>query len=74
MFTIVFKKRSIKKTTQKTSEKILSLLKEKPDLTISQMAEIIDVTGRSIERNVKILKDKGKLKRIGSDRGGYWEV
>ena len=38
------------------------------------MAEIIDVTGRSIERNIKILEDKGKLKRIGSDRGGAWEV
>ncbi|OYT11336.1 MAG: hypothetical protein B6I18_04595 [Bacteroidetes bacterium 4572_112] len=78
MFTIVFKKRLIKsilkKTSEKTSEKILSLLKENSNITISQMAEVIGVSSRSIERNVKKLKSERKLKRIGPDKGGYWEV
>jgi ATP-dependent DNA helicase RecG len=38
------------------------------------MAEIIGVTERSIERNVNKLKKEGKLKRIGPDKGGYWEI
>ncbi|MBN1698885.1 MAG: HTH domain-containing protein [Spirochaetales bacterium] len=62
------------KTSEKTSEKIIILLKETPSLTIEELSSRIGVTTRSIERNVKKLQEKGLLKRIGPDKGGYWEV
>ncbi|RLG29444.1 Fic family protein, partial [Methanosarcinales archaeon] len=39
-----------------------------------ELAEIIGVTTRSIERNIQTLQQDGKLIRIGPDKGGYWKV
>jgi len=34
----------------------------------------IYLTTRGIEWNIAKLKQKGLLKRVGSAKGGYWEV
>ena len=62
------------KTSGKTSGKILLLIKETPEITIPEMSAVIGITERSIERNIEKLKKEGKLKRIGPDKGGHWEV
>ena len=38
------------------------------------MAQITKVTERSAERNIQKLQKEGKLKRIGPDKGGHWEI
>ena len=53
---------------------ILQLLLEDKELSIEKLAESVGITTRSIERNISILKDKGLLERVGSDRTGYWNV
>ena len=62
------------KTSEKTSEKILRVIQEKPKITIAELAEITGVTPRSIERNIQKLQRDGALRRVGADKGGYWEV
>lgn len=62
------------KTSGKTSGKILLLIRKTPDITIPEMSKKIGVTERSIERNIEKLKKEGKLRRIGPDKGGHWEV
>ena len=62
------------KTSEKTSEKILELIENNKNITIKELSESVGVSTRSIERNLtKLQKDK-KLKRVGSDKGGYWEI
>jgi len=61
-------------TVEKTVEKILALIEENPNITQKVLAEETGLTRRGIEWNLKTLKDTGKLKRIGADRGGYWEI
>ena len=58
----------------KTQRKIIDLLRENPRYTLEQMAQIVTVERRTIERNVKKLREKDVLGRIGSDREGYWVV
>ena len=60
--------------SEKTSEKILRLLKQDPEMTIDQLSSEIGITARSIERNLKKLKETDRLRRIGPDKGGRWEV
>jgi Fic family protein len=62
------------KTSLKTSEKIMAALRTNNGLTIAELARHIGVTTRSIERNLQKLQDNGRLRRVGSDRGGSWEV
>jgi predicted HTH transcriptional regulator len=56
------------------SEKILELISKNKNITIKELSEKIDVSSRSIERNIKKLQDDNKLKRIGGYKGGYWEI
>ena len=56
------------------TEKILSLLNKNNLLTISELSATLNVSKSTIERNLKKLQDSDKLRRIGPDKGGYWEV
>jgi predicted HTH transcriptional regulator len=53
---------------------IVSLIKEKPNIRIFEIAQILLKPVRTIENNISRLKEKGVLKRIGSKKTGYWEV
>jgi len=65
---------SSEKTSGKTSGKILAALKLDGELTIPELADLIGVTERSIERNIRKLQEQGRLRRIGPAKGGHWEV
>ena len=69
--------KTTQKTTQKnetTSQKILEILKEKPNVTRKELSEMIGITADGIKWNLDKLKKEGKIKRIGADKGGHWEV
>jgi len=53
---------------------ILKLVKENPYITKQQMIEKTNLSRATITRYIKKLKEQNLLKRIGSDKTGYWEV
>jgi predicted HTH transcriptional regulator len=64
----------LSKTSEKTSEKIIVALQQNSALTIAELAKSVGVATRSIERNLQKLQDEGRLRRIGPDKGGHWQV
>ena len=62
------------KKSEKKSEKILELIKANNVITIKELSDNIGISKRSIERNLKKLQDDNKLRRVGADKGGYWEI
>jgi len=62
------------KTSEKTSEKVLQHIASNPYATIRELAERVGKEPRTIERALTKLKDTGSIKRIGSDKEGYWEI
>ena len=58
----------------KTPEAILTLLQDKPQLTRQQLAHSLGKDLRTIARALVKLQQTGKLRRIGSDKTGHWEV
>ena len=58
----------------KNSKKILEILCKDGTLTAEQIASELKVSASTVERSIKQLKDNGLIKRIGSDKSGYWEV
>ena len=62
------------KVSEKVSEKILTILTDKPKTSIADMARTTGVTTRTIERNLQKLTADNRLRRIGPDKGGHWEV
>ena len=66
--------KSIQKTRVKTSDLLLDLIKTNPTIAREEMAKALNLTIDGIDWNIRKLKNEEKLKRIGPDRGGYWEV
>lgn len=57
-----------------TSQKIIELIKENPNISTQEMADYIGFDRRNIARQIKKLQDKGIISRIGPNKGGYWEI
>ena len=53
---------------------VLSVLREKPGATISAIAGITKKSVRTVARTIDLLKSKGLIERVGSNRKGYWKV
>ncbi len=53
---------------------LLRLLKAHPGLTAKQAAEQLGLSPRAVEKQLATLKASGRLRRIGSNKGGYWQV
>ena len=63
------------KVNNKVNENdVLSLLIEQPEYTVTQLAEKLMVSRKTIANILKILKEKEKIERIGSARKGYWKI
>ena len=60
--------------SEKSSEKILTLIKENKSISAREMAVVIGISPRAVEKQLALLKKKGVLRRGGSAKGGYWEI
>ena len=52
---------------------ILRLMVENPYITKEEMASIIGLSGSTIMRNIEFMRGK-YLRRVGSDKSGFWEI
>jgi len=55
-------------------EKILEAIKIDPAITYEELSKATGLSTRGVEWNISKLKAEGKIKRIGPDKGGHWEV
>jgi ATP-dependent DNA helicase RecG len=62
------------KKPEKTPEKICRLLLERADITIAEISVLLTLNPRTVERHLTALRKAGRIRRIGADRGGKWEV
>ena len=62
------------KSSQKSSHKILELMKQNPAITTTELAQLLNISRRAIAKQTALLKEKGLIRRIGPDKGGRWEV
>lgn len=57
-----------------TQDRIILCLKSNGSMSIAAMAAHLGLSTSCIAKNLKQLKDAGRLHRIGPDKGGRWEV
>lgn len=58
----------------KNQNKILTEMKNNPKITAVELSEKVGISSRKIEENIKILKEKRKIERIGSNKSGSWKI
>jgi Fic family protein len=57
-----------------TSDKIIALLQDNPRHSARSLADAIGISAKGIEKQLAKLKAAGKIARVGSAKGGYWQV
>ena len=66
--------KTTQKTTQKTSAKILAVMKVNPEISMQEIARLVGLTVDGVRYQIKQLKAKNAIRRIGFDNGGKWEI
>ena len=59
---------------EKSREKIIQFIKDDGSVTTEQMAINLNLSIKTIEKHIKNLKLDGKIRRVGPDKGGHWEI
>ena len=68
------KKKVVRKSGKKTIDRVWALLQECPQSTFADMVRVLGITRSTIQKHIANLKAKGRLRRVGPDKGGHWEV
>lgn len=62
------------KTPVKTADAILALLREQPGLRLADVAEALGKSTSAVERATRKLREEGRVRYVGPQKGGRWEV
>lgn len=72
---------SIDNTKEKAKEKhdeiqnkIIQMIEENSQITMSRMAETTDITVDSIKYHIRKMKKDGLIEHCGSTKNGYWKI
>ena len=57
-----------------SQRKIVELVKTNPKISKKEMSKSIGISTTAIDKHIHRLRDKNILKRVGSNRSGYWEL
>ncbi len=58
----------------KNRKSILKQIQNNPYVTIQELSKLVGISTTAIENNIKYLKQKEILKRVGQTKDGNWEI
>ena len=64
----------VRKGGQKTVERLVDFIGNMPGATQQDMVDFLGINRSAIQKHLSNLKAAGRLRRIGPDKGGHWEV
>ena len=53
---------------------ITKIITDDPGATAEKMAEMLNVSSRTVRRHLSSMAEAGVIKRVGSDKTGHWEL
>lgn len=68
------KKKVVRKGGKKTADRLLELIRDNQKITFAEMVSVAGISRSAIQKHIERLKDAQRLRRIGPDKGGRWEV
>lgn len=54
--------------------RIIEILKEEPNISQEALADRLGSTRRIIQKHISVLKEAGRIERVGGKRYGHWKV
>jgi ATP-dependent DNA helicase RecG len=62
------------KSGLKTEDKILDLVRDNNTISYAEIVKTLGMARSGIAKQIKKLQEDGRLRRVGPDKGGHWEV
>lgn len=53
---------------------VLEFLRQYPKTTQKNIIESLNISKRTLERIISLLKENGSIERVGNNRSGYWKI
>ena len=71
---ILGSERGSERSSERSSETKDLIIKQDPHITAAEIAMQLNMSSRGIEKQIRKLRELGKIKRTGGRFGGYWEI
>ena len=65
---------TVKTKNDTVNDTVFSLLRQNKNITGTEIVERLNMSLSTVKRKIKDLKEQGIIKRIGSDKRGYWKI
>lgn len=65
---------TVKPQNDTVNDTVFSCMKQNPNATAKEISEHLHISLSTVRRRIKALRSNGRIKRIGSDKTGYWRV
>ena len=63
-----------KKALNPRRKKIISEMRDNPNITAAELHSILGVSETAVENNIAFLRKNGYIERVGSKKTGYWKI
>ena len=57
-----------------SAERIIAYLMANPEASAHELSIVVNLSVKGVEKNLRVLKESNRLRRVGPDKGGHWEV
>lgn len=57
-----------------SQQEIIRLIQANPKISKKSMSENIGISTTAIDKHIRSLRENNIIRRVGSDRSGYWEL
>lgn len=65
-------KETSKETNKETSERIIDIMRETPEISVKEIAQILDISVGDVRYHINKMKESGLIEHIGSTKEGKW--
>ena len=55
-------------------QSILNAIRQNSKVSAAEIAMKVGLSSRAVEKRIKTMRENGIIRRVGPDRGGYWEI
>ncbi len=65
---------TVKPENDTVNDTVLSLIKQKKNITATEIGKRLGMSLSTVRRKIKDLKEQKRIERFGSDKTGYWKI
>ena len=70
----IFESKTPKRQNGGLADKIIMVISSDKAITVAGISNILNIPKRTVEREIKNIRESGQIIRKGGRRYGYWEI